>query len=639
MSVLSEAAAGSRVLLMGNEAIARGALEAGVQFVAGYPGTPASEIVGSLARVAKELGIYVQWSVNEKVGTEAAAAASLAGVRGLSAMKNAGLSVALDFLLHLSYSGLGDQPGGFVVVVCDDPEGHSSGDETDSRWLAKWADIPLLEPDGPQEAKDVVKWAFQLSEEVKGLCLVRSYTRLSHASGTVTLEALPQPKNGAHFDTSQVISPYLAKTRHAELEARLEKVRELFEESPFNWYRGPEEPELVVICSGSGSPFAQEAVEQLGLEQAVGILKLGTLWPLPRKLIGSHLARTNKVLVVEEVDPFLENHVKEIAFETHPTPSNLQVYGRDSGHLPFVGETTPDSVLAALSRIFDLDSPVQDAEYSAKIQEADEMLIPRGLTWCAGCPHRASFWIIRKAIRRDGRDGFVTGDIGCYTLDVFPGGGGNQQTKALHAMGSGVGLAAGFGKLQQFGFTQPLIAVCGDSTFFHAAIPALVNAVYSGANMIMVLLDNRSTAMTGFQPHPGTGFDAVGDPAPVVDIEELCRGLGCKVVVSDPFDLEGSTTKLRALMKEEEGVRILILRRTCELIRMREEKKLPYRVWVDVEECRGETCGFCSRMYKCPALVWDRETGTAQVMEAVCSGCAACVEICPFGAIHMEQNL
>lgn len=636
MSVLSKTNAGSRVLLMGNEAIARGALEAGVRFVAGYPGTPASEIIGSLAQVAKERGIYVEWSVNEKVGTEAAAAASLSGLRGLAAMKNAGLSVALDFLLHLSYSGLGNHCGGFVVVVCDDPGGHSSGDETDSRWLAKWADIPLLEPDSPQEAKDMAKWAFQLSEEFKSLCLLRSYTRLSHASGTVTLGELPQPETEAHFDTSQIISPYLAKSQHADLEARLEKIGELFESSSFNWYRGPERPELLIVCSGSASHFSLEAVEQLGLRKSVGILKLGTLWPFPKKLVGEHLAKTSKVLVVEEVDPFIESHVKETAFECHSVPKTLEVYGRDSGHLSLVGETTPDSVLKALSTIFNLASPERDPEYSEKIREAEEMLIPRGLTWCAGCPHRASFWLMRKATRRDGRDGFLTGDIGCYTLDVFPGGGGNQQTKVLHAMGSGVGLASGFGKLEQFGFTQPTIAVCGDSTFYHAAIPALVNAVYNRSNMIMVLLDNRSTAMTGFQPHPGTGFNATGDPAPVVDVEKLCQSLGCKVVVSDPFDIEGSTKELRLLMKEE-GVRILILRRTCELIRMREEKKHPYRVWIDTENCTGEKCAFCTRMYKCPGLVWDREAGKVQIMEAVCTGCGVCVDICPFGAIQREK--
>jgi indolepyruvate ferredoxin oxidoreductase alpha subunit len=303
-----------------------------------------------------------------------------------------------------------------------------------------------------------------------------------------------------------------------------------------------------------------------------------------------------------------------------------------------VGETTPDSVLEALSTIFDLDSPVMDPAYTEKIQAAEEMLIPRGLTWCAGCSHRASFWIMRQATRQDGRDGFLAGDIGCYTLDVFPGGGGNQQTKALHAMGSGVGLASGFGKLGQFGFTQPIIAVCGDSTFFHAAIPAVVNAVHSGSNMIMVLLDNRSTAMTGFQPHPGTEFNATGDPAPAVDVEKLCQSLGCQVVVSDPFDIEGSTQKLRHLMKEKDGVRILILRRTCELIRMRKERKHPYRVWVDTEKCRGETCAFCTRMYKCPGLVWDRELGKAQILEAVCPGCGVCVDICPFGAIHREKT-
>lgn len=638
MSGLSETTAGSRVLLMGNEAIARGALEAGVRFVAGYPGTPASEIIGSLAEVAKERGIYVEWSVNEKVGTEAAAAASLSGLRGLAAMKNAGLSVALDFLLHLSYSGLGNHCGGFVVVVCDDPGGHSSGDETDSRWLAKWADIPLLEPDSPQEAKDMAKWAFQLSKEFKSLCLLRSYTRLSHASGTVTLGELPQPETEAHFDTSQIISPYLAKSQHADLEARLEKIGELFESSSFNWYRGPERPELLIVCSGSASHFSLEAVEQLGLRESVGILKLGTLWPFPKKLVGEHLAKTSKVLVVEEVDPFIESHVKETAFESHAVPKTLEVYGRDSGHLSLVGETTPDSVLEALSTIFDLASPVRDPEYIQKLHEAEEMLIPRGLTWCAGCSHRASFWLMRRATRRDGRDGFLTGDIGCYTLDVFPGGGGNQQTKVLHAMGSGVGLACGFGKLGQFGFTQPTIAVCDDSTFYHAAIPALVNAIYSRSNMIMVLLDNRSTAMTGFQPHPGTGFNATGDPAPVVEVEKLCQSLECKVVVSDPFDIEDSAKKLRLLMKEEDGVRILILRRACELIRMREEKKHPYRVWIDAEKCTGEKCAVCTKMYKCPGLVWDGKMGKAQIMEAVCPGCGVCTDICPFGAIQREET-
>jgi len=637
MSSLAKGTAGSCELLMGNEAIARGALEAGVQFAAGYPGTPSSEIMENLARVAKERGIYVEWSVNEKVATEAAAAASLSGLRGISAMKNAGLSVALDFLLHLSYSGLGRHGGGLVVAVCDDPEGHSSGDETDSRWLAKWADAPLLEPDSPQEAKDMVKWAFQLSEEFGGFCLLRSYTRLSHASGPVTLGEMPRPQKKAHFDTSQTISPYLAKLHHANLEDRLAKIHELFESSPFNWYRGPEKPELLIVCSGSGRPYSLEAIERLNLIESVGVLKLGTLWPFPKKLVGKHLAQTNQVLVVEEVDPFIENHVKETAFESASVPKSLKIYGKDSGHLPQVGETTPDSVLKALSAIFNLKYQTREPGYEPKAEAAaNQMLIPRGLTYCPGCPHRASFWSLRKATRQDGRGGFLTGDIGCYTMDVFPD--GSQETKALHAMGSGVGLASGFGKLGQFGSKQPVIAVCGDSTFYHAAIPALVNAVYNKSNMIMVLLDNRATAMTGFQPHPGTGFTATGDSAPVVDAERLCQSLGCKVVVSDPFDIEGTTNKIRQLMKEEDGVRVLILRRACELIRMREEKRYPYRVWVDTEKCRADKCGFCTRVFKCPGLTWDKETGMAQIIEAVCCGCGVCVDICPYEAILREET-
>lgn len=317
MSRLLAEAVGTRELMMGNEAIARGALEAGVQFAASYPGTPSSQILETLASVAKEAGIYAEWSVNEKVAAEAAAAASFSGLRSITSMKAPGLSVALDFLVHLNYSGLGKHPGGMVVVVCDDPEAHSSGDEADSRWVAKAEAIPLLEADCHQEAKEMTKQAFALSEKFSCFFMLRSATRLSLSSGPVMLGEIPQMTQKAHYDTAQEISPYtpyLPDRKHADILERMEKLSPIFEASPFNWYQGPEKPELLIVCSGVSSRYSLEAVKSLNLEKSVGVLKLGALNPFPKKLVAKYLACTRQVLAVEEVDPFLELHVKETAF-------------------------------------------------------------------------------------------------------------------------------------------------------------------------------------------------------------------------------------------------------------------------------------------------------------------------------------
>jgi indolepyruvate ferredoxin oxidoreductase alpha subunit len=578
--------------LLGNEAIARAALEAGVDVAAGYPGTPSSEIVGALSQEAKAHHLHVEWSTNEKVATEVAAAAAFAGLRSLAPMKNAGLSVALDFLTHLSYTGIGDAGGAMIVVVCDDPDAHSSGDETDSRWLAKFAGAPLLEPSSIHELGEMMKWAFDLSEEFNCYVMVRSYTRLSHASSAVKVREVPKARREAHLDTSQTISPYLARPHHAAL------------------------------------------VELLSLQDSVGILKLGTLWPFPEKLVQDHARRTEKILVVEEVDPFIEIHVKESLAD-----ANLEakaVYGKGSGHIPGYGEMTTDRACEALAEIFRLEYQPRTPEYREPLaEEVGSLLIDRGLTWCPGCPHRASFWALERAVKADGRDIYVTGDIGCYTLDVFPDGKG--QVKLLHAMGSGTGLAAGFGQLGKFNSKHPIIAICGDSTFFHASIPALINAVYNKSNMIQIVLDNGATAMTGFQPHPGTGFNAVGDATNRIDLEELCRSLGCTVAVCDPFDVRRTVKKTRELLKQEEGVRVLIMRRTCELVRMRQERGMPFVVRVQDDKCRGEECSVCSRDFRCPGLAQDLVTGKAMIKEDMCCGCGVCFDICPFNAITREE--
>jgi indolepyruvate ferredoxin oxidoreductase alpha subunit len=579
------------------------------------------------------MNIHAEWSTNEKVAAEGAAAAAFAGLRSLAAMKNAGLSVALDFLTHLSYTGLGDG-GAMLVVVCDDPNAHSSGDETDSRWLAQFASAPLVEASTVQEAKDITVWALDLSEEFKCFFMMRGYTRLCHASSTIRMGEIPELNRRASSDSSGSINPYLGMPHHAAVLEKLERIRERFELSPFNLYEGPGDPELIVVCGGSGKPCAEEAVETLGLQERVGILKLGTLWPLPKRFVKQHLERAPSVLFAEEVDPFLEHQVKEMLADA-PVPG-LRILGKGSGHIPAWGEITPDRVIKALSTIFNLEDKGGSESYRKTLSDlSSKLLISRGLTWCPGCPHRASFWAIGRAIKADGRDAYVTGDIGCSTLDVFPE--GKAQMNLLHAMGSGTGLAAGFGQLGRFGYAQPIINICGDSTFFHAAIPALINGVYNQSNMMLVLLDNAATAMTGFQSHPGTGFNAVGKPTERIDVEKLCNALGCTVTVSDPFDIRGTVKTIRTLLQGE-GVRVLILRRDCEIVRMKREKLKPFGIRVDEEKCKGTECAICSSELRCPALFQDEKTGKTRIKEDICCGCGVCAEICPFKSIEMEET-
>jgi len=636
MASIATYAPGSDQLLMGNEAIARGALEAGVGFASAYPGTPSSEIIGSLAEAAKEAGIYAEWSVNEKVALEAAAAASFAGVRAIVAMKQNGINVASDFLMTLNLTGTN---AGLVVVASDDPSAHSSTNEQDSRPIAKWADLPLLEPATFQEAKDMTRWAFEVSEELKTVCLVRGVTRVSHARGDVRLgEPMPPGQAGRFAPTSPIQFASLpAPLKHNLMHQKLAKAKELFESSRFNWYTGPEKPDLLVVTSGSGWFYSLEAVKALGQENSVGILKVGTTWPLPEKLVLGRLAQTEKVLVVEEVDAFLENNLKELVGGNLSSVGPLTFYGKGSEHLPAYGELNPDLVVQALASVLGIEKPARPSEYVEKAQALTGLVThARVVGFCAGCPHRATFWSVKNALKLDGRSGFVTGDIGCYTMALGPA--GYFQLKTVQAMGSGTGLASGFGKLGAMGFKQPVVAVCGDSTFFHAAIPALINGVYNRSNFTMLILDNSATAMTGFQPHPGTGTNAMGEPTAAVDIEALCRALGVRVEVTDPFDLQGTTEKLLDLMADEGGVRVLISRRKCALVRARQEKAA-YRMRVDSERCLGESCGcnrLCTRVFQCPGLAWDSASGAARIDEVVCSGCGVCADICPASAIIRE---
>jgi indolepyruvate ferredoxin oxidoreductase alpha subunit len=369
---------------------------------------------------------------------------------------------------------------------------------------------------------------------------------------------------------------------------------------------------LLLISGSACYLYSREAISLLGVEDRVGLLKLGTTWPLPPQLMEKYLGPADKILVVEEVIPFLEENVKILAAEFALKIGSKTFYGKREGSLPQTGEMNSDHVAAALSKILSVAYEAVPQAYAARAKELSAAGAPgRDLTFCAGCPHRASFWTIHNTLELDGRQGFVCGDIGCYSLAMLPT--GFSTLKTLHSMGSGIGLASGFGKLAQFGMEQPVVAVVGDSTFFHAALPALINAVHHQSDITLVVLDNSGTAMTGFQSHPGLAVDATGNPAKTQQI------------LLDLFEIK--------------GLKVLVLKQICALSPEKKAQKM-YDVSVDETVCIGQACGcnqLCTRIFKCPGLNWDKERLVAGIDEVICVGCGMCASICPAGAIRKKE--
>ena len=643
MNILIDEKKDARHLLMGNQAIARGALEAGVSVAAGYPGTPSSEIIENLANVSKDRNLYVEWSTNEKVAMEVAAAASFAELRSMCVLKQNGVNVASDFFLHLAGSGT---RGGMLVVPCDDPGALSSINEGESRHFARQLEIPLLEPGDFQEAKDITKWAFELSEAINNVVMVRSVTRLSHASGNVDYGTLPHDKPKARFkhdgfildEKEGIVISAPVGWKHAQQQIKLKKAIEMFEVSPFNKYTGPEKPELLIITCSACNLYSKEAIELLGIQDRVGLLKMGTTWPLPPKLIEKYLSICDKILIVEEVIPFLEENVKILAAELAPKIGVKTFYGKRDGMIPSVGELNPDLVMDPLAKLLGIEYQAIDPAYAEKATQTAFFGAPnRDQTFCPGCPHRASFWNINQVLKMDNRQGFVCGDIGCYSMAVMPT--GFSTVKTMHSMGSGTGVASGFGKLDQFGMDQPVLAVSGDSTFYHSVIPALVNAAHHKSDITLVVLDNSGTAMTGFQSHPGLSVDAQGDDAVRIDIKAVCESLGAEVRETDPFDFDTTQQHLFNLIEKKEGLKVLIMKQACALSPQKKGHKM-FDMAVDENKCLGETCGcdrFCTRIFRCPGLIWNREKGKSEIDEAICTGCGICTAICPEQAISKTE--
>lgn len=584
---------------MGNEAIALGAFEAGIEVVAAYPGTPSTEIPETVARFAKQYGVYVEFSTNEKVALEVGIGASWAGKRSLVTMKHVGINVASDSLMTLAYTGI---DGGFVLVSADEPECHSSQNEQDNRLFARFANIPCLDPSSSQEARDMTLFAYELSEKFSIPVILRPTTRVCHSRGDVRLGEINIQKREGKFskDVSKYIAvPAHARILHKKLLDNMDKVREFVEESNLN-YTTPGDGKTGIIVIGASFNYLMESLNILGIKPP--LLKIGVSHPLAKNKVLSFIKDLEKVVIVEELEPVIENDVKILMAENQ---LNLKLYGKNI--FPRTGEFSTDLVTEILSKFFRIDVPKEQSK---------NLTIPnRAPLLCAGCPHRSTFYAIKKVTR--GKAIFPS-DIGCYTLGFSRP---LQTVDTCISMGASFGIACGFAKSVK----EPIIATLGDSTFFHAGIPPLINAKYNNSKIVAVILDNLTTAMTGHQPHPGTQLTAMGEPAKSVSIEKLIAGMDIPVEVVSATDVKGIEEALKRGL-ESEQVYAIVSRAPCVLLKGL-EKKLAYVVEASI--CRA--CKACIKLSGCPAL--EFKDGHSSINPTVCTGCGLCAYICPVEAI------
>ena len=598
--------------LMGNQAIALGALAAGVRLVAGYPGTPSTEVLETVAKNRQE-NTYVEWSVNEKSAMEVGAGAAYTGARTMVTMKQVGLNVAADPLMSLEYIGV---KGGMVILVADDPGPISSQTEQDTRHFARFSKLPCFDPSTVQEAYDMVQEAFEYSEKYGTPVFFRSTTRVSHGYASIQVKDVEEYKNvepeGFVKDTKRwVIFPKLSYQAHINIEARNEELAKVFSQYKRNLLipAGDDCKELKkgIATGGFNYTYVTEAMADLGQLRE---LKVSTPHPFPEQLAVEFLTGLEEVLCIEELDPVIERELIYIAGKYHLP---VKILGKLSHHVKNSGENTRDSVLADIAAFMGRQLPEQGENGQAV--PAPELPV-RPPVLCAGCPHRASFYAVKKAMQ--GRKTIFCGDIGCYTMgNAMP----LDMVDTCLCMGAGLGIAQGVGHIEP---DTSCFAFVGDSTFFAAAIPGVVNAVYNQAEMTLVVLDNSTTAMTGHQPHPGTGHTMMGEVVAKVNIEAVLQGIGVTAVETvNPLDLAKSIEVVRK-MAGMPGVKAIIFKYPCIAITKPEGKMA-----VDIDKCAG--CRKCIREIGCPGLII--RDGQVTIDESLCTGCGLCSQICPFEAI------
>jgi indolepyruvate ferredoxin oxidoreductase alpha subunit len=572
-------------ILSGNEAIARGAFEAGVSFVSAYPGTPSTEILQTVADEYPE--IHAEWTPNEKVALEVAAGASYAGARCMAVMKHVGVNVAADPLMTLPYTLI---RGGIVLVSADDPELFSSQNEQDNRHYARFAKIPMLEPSTSQEAKDFTIEAVQISEEFGTPVLLRTTTRISHSMGVVELGDKKSGRTPSleRHPAEWVMLPANARVRHPVIEERIRSLKVYSDASPLNVIEMGS-PKLGIISSGVAYQYAKEAFPD------ASFLKVGLSYPLPEKLIRKFTAQVEELWVVEELDPFMEEQVKALGIDCH---------GKD--RLPLCGELNPDIIRDAITGAAPDDGAQPD-------------LPPRPPSMCPGCPHRGMLWALKR------NKCFIAGDIGCYTLGFLPP---LSAIDTCLCMGAGINHAHGMATVFGPG-KEKIAAVIGDSTFYHSGITGLLNLAYNKGAALIVILDNSTTAMTGSQDHPGTGITVRGERTVNLDLENLVRALGIEWVRTvDPYDVKQARKDVKEALAFE-GPSVIISKAPCVLLKSR---KVPGRaLTVDADVCTG--CKVCIGL-GCPAIEFRDEK--AHINET-CVGCGVCADLCAPGAIGGEK--
>ena len=597
-----------RELMLGNEAISRGLIENGCAMATSYPGTPASEILSSLVaqQKANDISMHTQWAVNEKVAFEIAYAGSMTGLRAAVSMKQVGLNVASDPLMSAAYMGT---KGGFIVISADDPGPHSSQTEQDSRLMAMMAKIPVLDPNSPGQAKEMIRLAYELSEAFEIPVMLRPTTRVCHAREDILLGDILTCENVPDFQKDPgrwAATPKFRFHLHTELEKKLAAISEHENTAPVRVNPQAQAPKAVVV-SGVAAAHAKEILKESGLLDTLPMYQVLQPYPLHTQFI-SHLTDTyDEILVIEETTGIIEMQLAD----------RHRVWGKLSNTVPRVGELLPEKIEEIITQFAGVQSDIRSLPP-----------VPgRRPTLCAGCPHRASFFAIKKAAPK----GIYTSDIGCYTLGLNLG-----AVDTVLCMGAAISQAAGFYHAYKHEEKRPdIVATIGDSTFFHAGVPALIDAVVQNVRFVLVILDNSTTAMTGNQPTPATGAGACGESLTTVDIPSLVTGTGVKFCKQgDPYHLDEFIPLLREAVAYtlEHGPAVVIARHPCLLDRSRQDEQTePIQLEI-TDTC--DACGYCVKHFECPALVLEDDTEQVRIDPLLCSGCGVCVHVCPKGSIQ-----
>ncbi|TET11695.1 MAG: indolepyruvate ferredoxin oxidoreductase subunit alpha [Candidatus Thorarchaeota archaeon] len=616
-------------LMLTNEAVVRGALEADVKVVAFYPGSPTSEILDTFGEVLDHFKDYkMHIAANEKVALETVAGASMAGMRSFTSMKSVGMNVASDSMFSIGYTGLN---AGCVCLIADDPYAHSSQSEQDGRYFGEAAYVPMLEPATAQEALDMTKWAFEVSEKYKTLVIIRTTTRVNHQRGMVDLGELkrsPFKKNrwsdvkGQYFTVGAV-----ARALKAKLLEKTVAIKKDFEASDFNKVV-PGSGNVGILTAGVCYLHVKESMQNLDIN--LPVFKLGTLFPLPEKKLSEFLKSLSTLIVVEELTPYLETRIEALAKTVNP---ELYIVGKRSGHFSEMLEYNIPIVEKVLAEVVDKKPSMDYDSVLKKAENLKEILPERPPIFCPGCPHRGTLWAFRQALQQlKIRDNIVfNNDIGCYSMAFLPP---NEFSDSMLAMGASLGISAGM----ELALEDKIIAMVGDSTLYHAALPGIVNLIHHNSNVTLFVLDNAVTAMTGQQFNPNSPYDAGGQPARKINMEKMFEALGAdKIVIMDPYETRDCIGPIKEAI-ESDGFSVIISRRECALYGDREKKKRGEKI-IPSENVK-DTCRSifaCVKEFYCPAITVDESDAKMIIQRDLCDGCLECRQVCPVDAPrHLE---